>query len=658
MQQPRQRRRTRISYSCEPCRLSKLRCDRRRPCTSCLRRNKGDNCHYSASPARHHGIFAASGNLTTENTLQHVTPAYTSSEAPGAEESGSAVDARHDHRPDDIDCSLQSRWDSILQRPVDTTPRVPHDPPHGLSSMGGFPFFPRMSSSLEQTIAALPTKPVCEYLITNYFQHISPFFHILHGPTFQKQYKAYLDDPSATDNAWLALLFLICSIAVNLFDVDDPTFIYLRSTLNTEWKVADVSLYYRQTAMNCLCQDEFLVRFNLGTLEALLLLVYSISHNEGVEQSWTLLGKNPPFPKINIRPDTETGITLNIAIALKCNRQDFPSETNCIEIERRRRCWSGVLLLHTYQAISFKDVDILPITNIETALPADVNDSDILADRILPASSKPTQMSSVRFKISLHQLSARICKAVSANETMSTTRLALFEGEIANEQRRWDSTFLLDGCPSLLETSSYAQWCLLQVYANQLYLILHRQFCRAGSNTPGASTQASRSRCIVAGAALLDIHRQLWESPRLRHIRWFMDGMTSFCAFHGAVALATCLLGWEAEVNQQQTYRSTFDAAVLRFQQLQQRSQVCKKAFPVLLQLQSVGASQLVSSSHLHLCRSMLAPSIFEWSNMEGPSFGASLNDWIDSLQWTDTNLIDWVSFWIKSDPSSPSNCM
>jgi hypothetical protein len=103
--------------------------------------NKGDNCYCSTSPARHNEILAATGSLTTENTLQQVTPAYTSSEAPGAEESGSAADAGHDHRPDDIDCSLQSSWDSILQRPVDATPRVPRDLTHGPPSMGGFHSF-------------------------------------------------------------------------------------------------------------------------------------------------------------------------------------------------------------------------------------------------------------------------------------------------------------------------------------------------------------------------------------------------------------------------------------------------------------------------------------------------------------------------------------
>lgn len=283
-----------------------------------------------------------------------------------------------------------------------------------------------------------------------------------------------------------------------------------------------------------------------------------------------------------------TGVALNTAIALKCNSQEFAPGLSCIDIERRRRCWSGVLILHTYQAMSFKDVEVLHITNKETPLPADVNDSDISDDLVMPASTIPTQMSTMRYKVSLHQLSARICRAVSSQDPLSETQLAVLEAEIADEQRKWDKTFLPEGSPSVLETSSYAQWCLLQLYANQLYLLLHRQFCRIGAGTSTSSTVASKNKCIVAGAAMLDIHRQLFESPRLRHLRWYMDGLTSFCAFHGAVALATCLLGWEGEPLQQEAYRTTFDAAVSRIQQLQQRSQICKKAYPILLQLQYV----------------------------------------------------------------------
>jgi hypothetical protein len=273
---------------------------------------------------------------------------------------------------------------------------------------------------------------------------------------------------------------------------------------------------------------------------------------------------------------------------MQCNRRHLPPELNCIDIERRRRCWSGVLMLRTYQTISFRGTDVLNITTDEAPLPSDVNDMDITKERVSPASTKPTQMSSMYFKVKIHRLSARICKALSSKEALSEVQLALFDAEIATEQGEWDSTFLLDGCPNLLETSSHAQWCLLQLYANQLYLLLHRQFCRVGSKTSSSSTEASKAKCMMAGAALLDIHSQLWESPRLRHLRWYMDGLASFCAFHGAVAMATCLIDWGGEVFEQEPYRSAFDAAVSRFQQLQERSRVCKRAYPVLLQLQHV----------------------------------------------------------------------
>jgi hypothetical protein len=41
--------------------------------------------------------------------------------------------------------------------------------------------------------------------------------------------------------------------------------------------------------------------------------------------------------------------------------------------------------------------------------------------------------------------------------------------------------------------------------------------------------------------------------------------------------------------------------------------------------------------------RSMLSPSLFAWSSTDGASFESSLNDWVDSLQWIDTNSIDLV---------------
>lgn len=293
IRQPQQRRRrNRNQTSCSLCRSSKVGCDRKRPCcSSCLRRNKGVECHYSTNLTSRESEVRGDSPLAANRTVSQAWQADTSSDVPQSDNDGTVDHVAHTSDLDSVNTNFQGRWDNILQRPVDSIAHGLHTFPSITATTASFPFFASMSTSLEQSIAALPTRPICEYLITHYFQHISPFFHILHGPMFQRQYKAFLERPTETDHAWLALLFLICSITVNIFEEDDRTFRSLSSTLHSNWTIVQVSQYYRRMAMDCLCRDEFLVHFNIGTLEALLLLVYTISHNEGVEQSWTLLGR-------------------------------------------------------------------------------------------------------------------------------------------------------------------------------------------------------------------------------------------------------------------------------------------------------------------------------------------------------------------------------
>lgn len=252
-------------------------------------------------------------------------------------------------------------------------------------------------------------------------------------------------------------------------------------------------------------------------------------------------------------------------------------------------------MLHTYQATSFRDVDMSALLNIEATMPADVNDNDIREEMIVPPSSQPTQMSLMKYKIRMFQLSTKVCRHLAGASKLNEATLSLFDSQVAEEQRQWDSIFLLDGSPSVLNLSSYAHWCILQLYAHQLYLLLHRPFCKPR----GLSFRsASRVKCIISGSALLDVHRQFCELPRLRHYKWLLSGLTSFYAIHGAIALASCLLD-EPQTLDLTPYRAEFDAAVARIKKLQNRSQVCVKAYPILAHLQWVSLRQ----SHPHDCR-------------------------------------------------------
>ncbi|KAJ5351091.1 transcriptional regulator family: Fungal Specific TF [Penicillium brevicompactum] len=191
--------------------------------------------------------------------------------------------------------------------------------------------------------------------------------------------------------------------------------------------------------MACLLQDHFFTRYKFSTFEALLMMIYHQSHNESVDQGWALLG-----------------MALNIGIALRCNITT--EQLSAIEVERRRRCWAGLLTLHTYQSILFRDVDMTFLLEIKASMPADINDSDITDEGILQPSSDPTQMSLMMFKLRLFYLSTQICRHISGPSRLDQgAPLKRFDEAISEEQKLWDSKYLIDGSPKIMN-SYYAHW--------------------------------------------------------------------------------------------------------------------------------------------------------------------------------------------------------
>lgn len=271
-----------------------------------------------------------------------------------------------------------------------------------------------------------------------------------------------------------------------------------------------------------------------------------------------------------------------MGIALKCNTPSEARDATTIDVERRRRCWVGILSLHTYQTILFRDIDTSSLLgSAETDF---AGDHDSSAD-----SSIGTRIMS--FKLRLFRLSSRICPKSLNHTKLDEAALKTLDDEIAKEQASWDAEFLDNGSPSIFDTTSYAHWCMLQVYAHHLSLLLHRPFCRArvaeGSNSNSSRYRpSSREKCITSGAALLDLQRRYVEVPRLRHHRWTVYGMIGACAVHGAMALASCLLEEHDDGLDLKPYRRSFDAAVDRIGMLQGHSTMYVKAYPILRHIQ------------------------------------------------------------------------
>ena len=292
-------RRPRKPISCLPCRNSKLKCDRHHPCASCRRRERIDVCTYI------HKDTGTNGGRLPASSRPRRSPEQNDFQEPASPQSLLSTRGL-DRLPDTPIRTTNSlsdehdrqdwghaHWDALLQRPIDQT-HQPSSPQNDPFSLPGnfcfpFPFGPRISK--DEILAILPPNDGCEYLVTRYFTNLSPMFHVLHGPTFQKQYNAFRQDPSSAGLSWIALLFLICSATLKSMESDEIKLVDIWPTRSDVQNLSTISYQFRAAALICLSHDQFLIRHNLNTLEALLILIYTISNNEGVERAWTLLGE-------------------------------------------------------------------------------------------------------------------------------------------------------------------------------------------------------------------------------------------------------------------------------------------------------------------------------------------------------------------------------
>lgn len=547
-------RKPRKTFSCGPCRISKLQCDRKVPCAKCVRRGIETTCTYKTTRK----------DVSSDTTPGEIVPRPSrSTTAEGlAGHSVTPTLPPQDNPNEVINEPTLHNCESLLQRP-----EYPMQV-HTISSVSGLLHLSSSSSvAVASLVDDLPPRPCCDYLVTGFFTHIAPLFDVVHGPTFQKQYSRFVQDPTAVHLSWLALLFIICASALNTVEDNDPALASLRATQEVSQKIDTLSLSRKLFAagFTCLSQDRFFFNHDLNTLEALLLAIYIICHSEGVERGWVLLGT-----------------ALNMGIALRCNTGSKRGDV--ADIERRRRCWAGILMLHTYQGIVFRDIDMSFLLKANASLPTEIElmDPSNRARDSIPVGFECASI--MKYKLRLFALSIKICSHTWDLEQSCETQIEAFDATIADEQHQWDSHYLVDGAPSILDTTSYAHWCILQTYAHQLYLLVHRPFHRSRSHYFRIQ---SREKCLESSMSLMDLHRQICKTPRLRSYRWLANGMTSFNAFQGAVALASCLLDQHDDV-QQIRYRDTFDSTIARFGDLQTSSPVCAKTYPVLKNLQYV----------------------------------------------------------------------
>jgi hypothetical protein len=275
--------------------------------------------------------------------------------------------------------------------------------------------------------------------------------------------------------------------------------------------------------MACLEADHYLWNHNVTTLQALILLTYSIGHSHG--RTWTILG-----------------LSHHLAVSLGCHIDPSEFGLSPVESEERRRCWSGLMMLYTSENLSLGNAG-LPhhMFPANCSPPADINDDDIGTDMhraVDPAQA--TQMTYLLLKFRLYDICADLCERVlDVERSPSYNVIKELDTTIENEKRTWSQRYLDDiNTPAPeLPVHHKAHLRILHSYASHLILILHEAAGATGRDIGTSEASWSETRIVTSALQLLEIHNEFEQCPDLAPFRWYHRGLGSFHAFHAATVL-------------------------------------------------------------------------------------------------------------------------
>lgn len=406
-------------------------------------------------------------------------------------------------------------------------------------------------------------------------------FHIFVRPRFEEQYSLFCATPEAASLSWIALLFAILGTAVNAVDAESPILTALSRHATPSARIADLSARYRTAAMRCLEADQYLWRHNLQTLQALLVLIYGISHSHG--QSWSLLG-----------------LACNIGVAIGCHVDPGTLELDVISCEERKRCFTGLRMLLISQSLAMGNLGLQNggIAS-NTPLPLDVADENISTGlSVSPSShsaSSPIAYMLSRFR--LFKLCAEICGNDILGSNAKMDDVNRLDNAILMEKQIWQQRY--GGGDAHPPTGlNFVYMTMLEAYSCHISILLHTPVL-ANPVLYSAHNAWSRHRCWESSRRMLEIHHLFDRSPDFKPFQWYHRGRGSFHAFHAAVCL-TALVSTSQPTDERNETHDTADllrGCLFRFQAMVDLSPVCARASPVLNSFLCVSFHALLSSS-------------------------------------------------------------
>ncbi|KAM0501938.1 hypothetical protein ACHAP8_004235 [Fusarium lateritium] len=443
-------------WSCVICRRRKIRCDRKDPCSNCVK-NKID-CHFPVTgriPRRNRGPSTSKTPAQKQSELlgrlRRLESVVTELAAQVEDENGANIGVSHqkqitvdasatnsswatssavadstDEGEDfgrlvvDKDGGLHvgNRFWSVFCSEVDNILQAVHDvadysDPSNTSIMSepttngnpsplshlGFVFGSADFSKALDGLNPMPSQML--FIWQTYVENVDSFIKILHVPTVEKIIKDLKGNFSSCGSTTEALLFAISLAAIT--SLDDETVAY---NFNTP-------------------KEQLLQRYQFGTEQALARVNFLSSKDITVLQALVIYLSLLPNIGAQDKVFPLTGLVLRLSKGAGLHREDNSDQRNQLQREIRRRLWWQICFVDS--ASRRPDASDLSITpaSFSTGLPTNTNDIDL--DSSTSQLPNPNQDSTGVTLCLIRCELWYLTQAIRADRTKSLeTRLGLF----------------------------------------------------------------------------------------------------------------------------------------------------------------------------------------------------------------------------------------
>ncbi|KAB5563299.1 hypothetical protein GE09DRAFT_777776 [Coniochaeta sp. 2T2.1] len=534
-QQQQHIKRTRVLLSCAPCRTSKLKCDRGQPCSMCVKKGRTDGCLYAPRPEKTRPAKSMAARLKRlEGMVRGMIPGDEAggalSGAQASAESGdfsqgrgqvivgsggkttTYVGATHFMAMlDDIE-DLKSYFEDDDNLSADSPGETDLDGQSSELLMLNNNSVPR---SRQELLSYLPPRHVVDRLTMRYFSAYSPSQHIIHRPTFVKQYAEFWQDQGRTTPVdWIALLFNVLALGTFFSTYTAPHELELDSDVPPMQRFSQ----YRTAAGWALISARYTHPGPMTLQPMVLYIEAEFLVNRASQMNCYLL--------------SAVGIRLMMKMGLHRDPSKLPN-ISPFDGEMRRRMWNLLVQIDLIVSFHLGLPSMIHGIESDTSLPRNLVNEDLSPDMTeLPPSRSDSEYTELTYPIwkstmcRVFGLVARQAHSLSLPTYVDIMRL----DNLLEEKWKQVPSFMkvkpledsITDPPQLVNQ----RFGLAALYQKSR-CVLHRRYLIEA--VPRKEHDYSRKTCLDAALSLLDYQNTIYQATLpgglLRQNGWFITSL-------------------------------------------------------------------------------------------------------------------------------------